>query len=428
MTGPDALGLANRTVERIRFEECVDAGGFGIVYRGRVDGREEPVAIKCLRLTRLANLTDAARTSIVRRFGEETKILQHLSRGTHDIVGCLGSGQLFAPTTGEPVPYIVLEWLDGRTLAADLAERRARGAPGRSLRETLDLMESAALALAHAHSQGIVHRAVKPANLLLTRLPQRADGSPGGSRLKVLDFGLAQILSGEAGAGKNLATADGVQLFSVAYCAPEQLSSEAGEIGAWSDLYALVLVMLEVMRGERVRPSMTSALRASSVGLTLPTPVEDLLARALAPDPRDRPANAGAFWAELRELTKQSVPPVVDASTLAATAYDGEVAAAMLKVRARAAAAANAGAANASAANASAANASAANASAANASAADASAADASAANASAANGSSLTSTIVMANAPGHRARRRRHAPPARARRSSRPDVASPHG
>ncbi|MBX3264565.1 MAG: serine/threonine protein kinase, partial [Labilithrix sp.] len=348
MSGPDALGLANRTVERIQFEECVDAGGFGVVYRGRVAGRDEPVAIKCLRLTRLANLTDAARASIVGRFGEETKVLQHLSRGTHDIVRCLGSGQLFAPTTGEPVPYIVLEWLDGRTLAADLADRRARGVPGRSLRETLDLVESAALALAHAHSQGVVHRDVKPANLMLTRIPQRPDGSPGGTRLKVLDFGLAKILSGEPGAGKNLATADGVQLFSVAYCAPEQLSAEVGEIGAWSDLYALVLVMLEVMRGERVRPSMTSALRASSVGLALPPPVEDLLARALSPDPRDRPADAGAFWTELRELTMQSAPPVADASTLAETAYDGEVAEAMLKVRAATAAAANAkaGAAN----------------------------------------------------------------------------------
>ena len=326
MSVADVLGLVGSTVDQIRFDECIDTGGFGIVYRGWHLGRNEPVAIKCLRLTRLANLTDAARGSLIHRFHDETKILQHLSHGTHDIVKCLSSGQLFAPATGERIPYLVLEWLDGRTLSADLAERRERGLPGRSLRETLDLIESAALAIAHAHAQGIVHRDIKPANLMLVRVQT-------GSRLKVLDFGLAKILA-EPGAGKNIATADGIQLFSAAYCPPEQLSPQAGEIGPWTDIFALALVMLEVMRGDRVRHPMTSALRPSSLGITLPPAVEDLLARATSPSPLERPANANIFWSALRELTRKSTPPVSDASALAATAFDGDVAAAMLKVRA----------------------------------------------------------------------------------------------
>jgi serine/threonine-protein kinase len=327
MSVADTLGIVGSTVDQIRFDECVDAGGFGIVYRGRHTGRDEAVAIKCLRLTRLANLTETMRASIVNRFREETKILHHLSHGTHDIVRCLSSGQLFAPATGEPVPYMVLEWLDGRTLSADLAERRERGLPGRSLRETLDLVESAALAIAHAHTQGIIHRDIKPGNLMLTRIR-------GGMRLKVLDFGLAKILSEDPGAGRNLATADGVQLFSVAYCAPEQLSSTVGEIGPWTDIYSLALVMLEVMRGEKIRHPTQGSLRASALGISLPRPIEDLLARAVAQDPLERPANASVFWSALRELAQQSVPPVSDASALAATAYDGDVAAAMLRVRA----------------------------------------------------------------------------------------------
>lgn len=332
MSIADVLGLVGSTVERIRFEECIDTGGFGIVYRGRHVGGDEPVAIKCLRLSRLANLTEAMRASLVARFHDETKILHHLSHGTHDIVRCLSSGQLFAPATGEPVPYMVLEWLEGRTLGADLAERRERGVRGRTLRETLDLMESAALAIAHAHTQGIIHRDIKPANLMLARVQT-------GLRLKVLDFGLAKILSDEPGAGKNVATADGVQLFSVAYCAPEQLSPQVGEIGPWTDIFSLALVMLEVMRGERVRHPMTAPLKASSVGLTLPAAVEDLLARATSPNPLERPANASIFWSALRELTRQSIPPVSDASALAATAFDGDVADAMQKVRAATAAA-----------------------------------------------------------------------------------------
>jgi len=328
----DVLGIVGSTVEQIRFDECIDTGGFGIVYRGWHVGRNEPVAIKCLRLTRLVNLTDSMRASLVGRFHDETKILHHLSHGTHDIVKCLSSGQLFAPATGERVPFMVLEWLEGRTLSADLADRRERGIAGRTLRETLDLVESAALAIAHAHTQGIIHRDIKPANLMLARVH-------GGLRLKVLDFGLAKILSDDPGSGKNVATADGIQLFSVAYCAPEQLSPQLGEIGPWTDIFSLALVMLEVMRGDKVRHPMTGPLRASTIGLTLPPAVEELLARATSPTPLERPANASIFWSALRELTRQSTPPIADASALAATAYDGGVAAAMQKVRAAAAAA-----------------------------------------------------------------------------------------
>jgi hypothetical protein len=338
---PDALGLVNSTVDQIRFDECVDAGGFGTVYRGRVRGRDEPVAIKCLRVARLANLTESMRASIIRRFGEETKILHHLSHGTRDIVRCLSSGQLVAPFTGEPVPYMVLEWLEGRTLSVDLAERRERGLPGRTLRDTLDLIESAALAIAYAHTQGIIHRDIKPANLMLARATSqtarqsdRPEHAAFGLRLKVLDFGLAKILSGEPGYGHNLTTSDGVQLVSVAYCAPEQLSPKAGEIGPWTDIYSLALVMLEVMRGERVPHPANGPIRASHLGLSIPPPVDDLLARALSQNPLERPANANIFWSALRELTRQNTPHVNDASALAATAFAGDAAAALAKVRA----------------------------------------------------------------------------------------------
>jgi tRNA A-37 threonylcarbamoyl transferase component Bud32 len=318
----DPLGLVRGTVDDLRFDECIDAGGFGTLYCGWHLGRDERVAIKCLSPSRLPNLTTAMHASIVTRFRERTKIAQRLSEGSSDIVRCISSGQLFAPATGEPVLYLVLEWLEGRTLRADLAERRARGMPGRTLHEALDVIEGAALAIAHAHGQGVIHRDITPANLLLTRTADR---------LKVLDFGLAAMISDEAGVGMNVVAA--APLFSAAYSAPEVLSSRAGEIGPWTDIYSLTLVLLEVMRGEAIERPTSGSLRASSLGLSVPAPVEDLLARAVALDPRERPADARTFWSTLRDLARQSGPPDSVAAMLAATSYDRDLAAAMSKVR-----------------------------------------------------------------------------------------------
>src|SRR6201999_3059278 len=99
-------------------------------YRGHLKGRDEPVAIKCLSLSRLGQTDTSLRGVIAARFNEETKILKKLAAGTHDIVHCLASGMIVAPTTGETVQYQVLEWLNGRTLRVDLAERHDRGMPG----------------------------------------------------------------------------------------------------------------------------------------------------------------------------------------------------------------------------------------------------------------------------------------------------------
>lgn len=336
----DVLGLAGSTIDQIRFDACIDAGGFGIIYRGFHLGLREPVAIKCLRLSHVKmNLVgketaeeNERRNAIVGRFHDETKLLYHLAQGNLDIPRCISSGEVFAPQTGERVPYMVLEWLEGRTLAADLEDRKARGLPGRSLAEALDLLEAAAMALAYAHGQGVVHRDIKPGNIFIAQTRQ-------GLRSKVLDFGVAKILSDESlGFSQSVQTADGVHLVSPAYAAPEQFSRLGGRIGPWTDVYSLTLVLLEVMLGDKVRGAQgnpTTSPKASSLGLVVSSQVEELLHRAVAANPLERPANAGAFWSALRELAKHSIRPNdANANPLAATAYDGDVAAAMLKVRA----------------------------------------------------------------------------------------------
>jgi serine/threonine protein kinase len=344
VTRPDVLGLAGSTVEQIRFDACIDVGGFGVVYRGLHTVRNEPIAIKCLRLPR----DDAdARLSIISRFRADSQRMTDLAAGNSDIVRWISSGELFAPATGERLVYIVYEWLDGRLLVADLEERKTRGQGGRPLREALDLLESAAHALRHAHDKGIVHRAFEPRNLMLARAPH------GGFRLKVLDFGVAEVLASVKDdlaphSGQTRMTGDGVYACSPQYGAPEQFSQQAGQVGPWTDVYSLTLVLYEVLRGERVRnvksfseglayslSPKTGSPRASSLGIQIPPAIEDLLARAVSIKPNDRPANMGVLWTQLRELYRQSVPPVRDEQALAATAYDGTVADAMQRVRAR---------------------------------------------------------------------------------------------
>src|SRR5690606_15293835 len=130
-----------------------------------------------------------------------------------------------------------MEWLEGQTLAQDLASRGRAGEPPRSVAEAIRLLAPAAEALAIAHTEGVAHLDVKPANLFLCADRART--------MKVLDFGIAKVLSASktltralAGRGKNA--------FTPAYAAPEQFDERHGAIGPRTDVFAFGLVLLEV--------------------------------------------------------------------------------------------------------------------------------------------------------------------------------------
>ena len=137
MSVGDPLGLVGATLEGIRVDACIRAGAISLVYHATRLGQNEPVALKVLRLAQIG--TDPA--ALVGRFRDETKILQHLTQGNLDTVRCFGAGEAVAPATRETIHYMVLEWLEGRTLAADLEDRRQRRLPGRHPQEALDLLE-----------------------------------------------------------------------------------------------------------------------------------------------------------------------------------------------------------------------------------------------------------------------------------------------
>ncbi len=311
--GPaDALGLVGSTIDQVRFDACVDAGGFGLIYRGYHEGLGETVAIKCLRIASIQRTNEEMREALAGRFRDETRLLYRLSQGNLDIVRCISSGTLVAPRTHEYTPYMVLEWLDGCTLSAELKERRERGLGPRNLEAAVNLLDSAAIGLAYAHAHDVVHRDVKPGNLFLTRTRE-------GVRMKVLDFGLAKILSDEAiGVKSSVETGVGVHFCSPSYGAPEQYSARIGKIGPSTDVYSLCLVLYEVMLGEKVRPAgnladgllkaidpVTGSPSASALGLRVPPAVEELLQRALAQDPLARPRDAGVFWTALKKAMQK---------------------------------------------------------------------------------------------------------------------------
>jgi eukaryotic-like serine/threonine-protein kinase len=337
---PDALGLVGSTVDQVRFDACVDAGGFGLIYRGYHQGLGETVAIKCLRIASIQKTNEEMREALAGRFRDETKLLYRLSQGNLDIVRCMSSGTLIAPTTKEYTPYMILEWLEGSTLSVDLKERRAQKLKPRSLDAAVTLLDSAVGALAYAHANDVVHRDVKPGNLFLTKTRE-------GVRMKVLDFGLAKILDDDAiGVRPSVETGVGVHFCSPSYGAPEQYSAQVGKIGPWTDVYSLTLVLLEVLTGDKVRPAgtlaegliramdkKTGSPTASSLGLHLPQAVEDLLLRGVAQNPLERPRDAGVFWSALKE----AIASAPKSNLAAATVMDDGMGDAMLQVRAAAA-------------------------------------------------------------------------------------------
>jgi eukaryotic-like serine/threonine-protein kinase len=300
----EPFGLTGQLIDgQFRVERPIGEGGFSVVYRGMHTGMGEPIAIKCLKLT--ATLDGESIETFTRRFRDEGRLLYRLGQGNLDIVRCIMSGTTVAPASGALVPYMVLEWLDGRSLAADLKTRRELKLRGRSLEEIVALFQPGVLALDYAHQQGVIHRDVKPGNLFL------ADSPAGRTRMKVLDFGLAKILDETIGI-KQTATLGTFMMCSPRYAAPEQFDSKIGPIGPWTDVYSLALVLLETLRDQKVRPSdglvacMIPAvdpktdLSARALGMQLPRGIDAALARAVTLDPRDRQRSAGELWEEIK--------------------------------------------------------------------------------------------------------------------------------
>lgn len=310
MPPTDPFGLVGQVLDgQFSVDAYVGEGGFSLVYRGTSLGLSEPVAIKCLKLP--PALGSALVDSFIKRFRDESRLHYKLSQGNLHIARSIASGTFIAPSTSALVPYTALEWLDGKSLADDFADRRARGMKGRTLEEVVRTLDSAIDALAYAHSQGVVHRDLNPGNLFLA-------STPAGTKLKILDFGVAKILADSALAIRPTArTVGNLRLFAPAYGSPEQFDDSLGAIGPWSDVYSVTLVILEalrdrtVMEGEHIGEFALKAIDPvhrpvpRALGIMVGDEVAAVLARAVALNPIDRPRDAGELWGTLKHsMTK----------------------------------------------------------------------------------------------------------------------------
>jgi formylglycine-generating enzyme required for sulfatase activity/serine/threonine protein kinase len=309
LPGNDTLQLVGRTIaDKYAVESIVGEGGFATVYRAMHVIWKRPVALKVFKA--LGDFSDNDRQRLLDEFIQEGALLADLSARTAAIVQARDIGML-QTVRGEHIPYMVLEWLEGATLEAVIDDEKARQLLPRTLTETLHLLDPAAEALALAHRKGIAHRDIKPGNVFVLGEPR------GECTVKLLDFGIAKVVTdAQKMAGSFNKTSGQVTSFTPAHGAPEQFSRTHGSTGPWTDVFALALIVVELISGrEPLEGDDFFQLGvASASGDRRPTPrtqgvsvsdeVEAVFARALQVKPADRWQSAGEFWNALRQALR----------------------------------------------------------------------------------------------------------------------------
>jgi serine/threonine protein kinase len=285
--------LAGRYVVESRVAE----GGFAVVYRAYQASLDRYVALKVLKTP--ADMTATSRASFRERFAAEARTIAKLK---HPYLVTVHDFGVDAMPSGEAAPWMALEWLDGETLEADLERRR--GAGGRSPAETIRLLRPIVDALAYAHRQGIVHRDVKPANMMLVPAEE-------GRVLRMMDFGVSKMMRRGPHDTTALVGTSGWPGFSPEYAAPEQVNYS--RTGPWTDVHALGLVMTELLTDA---PPYAAAddvhLFEQAMAPSRPTPrargrqvgsLEKVIEKAVALSPRKRWPDAGALLAAIDGLS-----------------------------------------------------------------------------------------------------------------------------
>lgn len=278
---PESIG-PYRIVRRI------GEGGMGTVFEARQDHPARTVALKTLR-------DGIGSTAMVRRFRREIGLLARLRH--QGIARILDAGT--AETDRGTVPWFTMEYIDGRPIldsARDLdLDVRAR----------LELMAEVCDAVQDAHQRGVIHRDLKPANILV-------EIGEEGPRPIVLDFGVARATETEPGE-VSLHTAAGGAIGTLPYMSPEQVGGERDDVDTRTDVYALGVVLYELLAGQPPLDVATKSLaeaariirdveprRLGMVDRALRGEVETIVAKALEKDRERRYASASELGSDLR--------------------------------------------------------------------------------------------------------------------------------
>lgn len=271
--------LIGRLVDgRYRVRARIARGGMATVYVATDLRLERRVALKVMH----SHLSDD--TVFQSRFIQEARAAARLA--DPHVVNVFDQGQ-----DGE-MAYLVMEYLPGITMRELLREQKRLSIP-----QTITIMDAVLSGLAAAHRAGIVHRDVKPENVLLAE-----DG-----RIKIGDFGLARATSANTATGQML-------LGTIAYLAPELVTR--GTADARSDIYALGIMLYEMLVGEQpykgeqpmqiaYQHATDSVPRPSAKNPAIPEPLDELVMWATERNPDDRPTDARVMLDRLREIEKE---------------------------------------------------------------------------------------------------------------------------
>ncbi len=262
---------------RYEILEEIGKGGMGVVYKARQPALQKLYAIKMLH--------SVHNNETILRFEREAKAISKL-----DHVNLITSHDFGVSTDGRP--YMVMDFIEGTSLAQIIETNKKV-----PLRQTLEICIQIARGMAYAHAQGVLHRDLKPGNIMLMAQPN------GGSLVKIIDFGIAKVI--EENASSNL-TQTGDVFGSPYYMSPEQAVGRG--IDERSDIYSLGCVMYEMLTGvlpfrgasafETLYAHMNEkvpTLKLNALKEQFPLPLEKLVARALAKERKDR-------WQSMTEL------------------------------------------------------------------------------------------------------------------------------
>ncbi len=281
---------------RYEILEVIGTGGMAVVYKARCHRLNRLVAIKILKDDYLED------EEFRRRFHSESQAVAML--GHPNIVS------IYDVSTSITADYIVMELIDGITLKQYMEKKGVL-----NWKETLHFAIQIAKALDHAHSKGIVHRDIKPHNVMVLK-----NGS-----VKVTDFGIARMMS-----KGNTLTKEA--LGSVHYISPEQ--AKGGRVDNRSDIYSLGVVMYEMMSGRppydgespvavAIQHINGGAVMPSTLNPNIPGGLEQIIMRAMAHEPGDRYTTAAQMLADMDEFRKNpailfdyNIPPTDDVTKL----------------------------------------------------------------------------------------------------------------
>ncbi|MGF1625434.1 MAG: serine/threonine-protein kinase, partial [Alphaproteobacteria bacterium] len=287
-------GSTIEAIGRYRIESVLGRGAMGVVYKGYDEGIDRFVAIKTVHRNLLS--------------GEEgADWLQRFRREARAAGRCLHQNIVTIFEFGEQdgMPYIVMEFVEGRELSDII-----RGAARVDRKQAVDIVSQVLDALNYAHANGIVHRDIKPGNIIILK-----DGT-----VKVTDFGIARIDSTSM-------TAHGSVVGTPSYMSPEQFTG--GEIDRRSDIFSTGVVLFELLTGQKPFPgkSATEVMykllnhqppAVTTLNPTLPIAMNSVVLKALSREPNERFATAGEFKAMLAQAAAMA-PADEDMTVLMAT-------------------------------------------------------------------------------------------------------------